>query len=106
MTQNFQNFRHFFDFCTNHERSNFGIKKSTFFFSKNCQNLADFYDFLRMFLLNLIEPKLQPIDAAPVDVFEEVKNCQNLSNFVDFSQVFRIFKKQIFVPIMNDLILE
>ena len=46
MAQNFQNFRHFFDFCTNHERSNFGIKKSTFFF---LEKLPKFGWFLRFF---------------------------------------------------------
>ena len=59
-----------FHFCTNHERSNFGIKKSDFFFSKMCQKLSDFYDFFKMLLQKkLVEPKLQPIEATQGDVF-------------------------------------
>ena len=45
MAKNFQNFRHFFDFCTNHERSIFAIKISIFFskkFAKICRILTIF----------------------------------------------------------------
>ena len=59
---------------------------SIFFYSKNCQNLADSYDIFRLLLKNVLEAKLQTIEAAPGDVFKKVKNCLKTSNFVDFSK--------------------
>ena len=80
----------FFYFCTNHERSNFGIKKSSFF-SRKIAKIYRISIFFRMFLKKLIEPKLQPIEAPPGEFFLKVRNCQNSSNFVDFSQIFWIW---------------
>ena len=64
---------------SNHERSNY---------------------IFRLLLKNVLEPKRQPIEAAPGAVLKKEKICLKTSNFVDFS------KKLIFVPTMNDLILE
>ena len=48
--------------------------------------MADSYDIFRLLLKNVLEAKLQTIEAAPGDVFKKVKNCLKTSNFVDFSK--------------------
>ena len=71
--------------------------------------MPDFYDFFRMFLKNLIEPKLQPIEAPPGEFFLKVRNGQNSSNFVDFFskncqnladlyEIFRMLLKYLIEP--------
>ena len=47
----------------------FLVKKMRFFFLENRQNSADFSDFLRQLLKNVLETKLQLIQAAQDDVF-------------------------------------
>ena len=68
IAHNLQNFRFFFDFCTNHDRSIFGIKISRYF----SQKLTKFGGLKRFFhnvTKNVLVPKLQPIEAVRDDGF-------------------------------------
>ena len=105
MAQNFQNFRQFSDFCTNHERSIFAIKNSIFFFLKNCQNLADFNEFFGLLQKKCSSQNCSRLRPHRVMFFKNWK----IAKIRQISSIFQKksnFSKLLFVPTMKDLILE
>ena len=104
MAQNSQNFRHFFDFCTNHERSILAIKNYIFFSWK----MAKIWRILTSFS-DCYKKSARAKTAAD---WGHTGWCflkiENLPNFVKLRQFFKKsnFSKLLFVPTMNDLILE